>query len=193
MRCRRSHTVVAVAALSLLAAGCGGGGSPSAGVAGLGTATTTAAAGAATGGSSPGASLAEYAGCMRSHGIRSFPGSSFFGSSPDIKAAKSRIAQVSQSEAALPTFQAAQRACAKYGPPTASPPHVSAEEMQKLLAVSRCMRTHGIPNFPDPDPTTGELTTPPRLDKTSPQAVAAIRACSSLGRAAGLGPPTTTP
>jgi hypothetical protein len=45
-----------------------------------------------------------------------------------------------------PTFQAATRACEKYAPTTAPPEHVSAQEMRKLLAVSSCMRTHGVPS-----------------------------------------------
>jgi hypothetical protein len=67
-------------------------------------------------------------------------------------------------------FQAATRACAKYAPATTPPQHVSAEEMQKLLAVSHFMRAHGVPNFPDPDPVTGALKTPAGLDKNAPQA-----------------------
>jgi hypothetical protein len=128
---------------------------------------------------------------MRSHGVLSFPDAASFGSSDGIKAAKGQMAQISESEAPSPTFQAAQRACAKYlGPPATSAP-VSTQEMQKLLAVSHCMRAHGVPNFPDPNPTTGELAAPAGIDRNSPQVLAALRACRSLGQAAGLGPPST--
>jgi len=176
----------AVIVLGLAATACG---SATSGVASLGTTTTTAPASAAgTGGSSPGGELAEYATCMRSHGVSGFPDS--FGSSDAIKAAKGQMARISASEASSPTFEAAQRACAKYYGPT-TPQHVSPQEMQKLLAVSRCMRAHGVANFPDPNPTTGELSTPAGIDRSSPQVVAALRACSALGRAAGLGPPNT--
>jgi len=178
--------------LALAATGCGSD-SPDAAVASLATTTTTSApAGAAvTGGSSPGGELLEYATCMRSHGVSNFPDSATFASSGGIKAAKGQIAQIAQSEASSPTFQAAQRACAKYYGPSTPRQHVSPQEMRKLLAVSRCMRAHGIANFPDPNPVTGELATPAGIDKSSPQVVAALRACSSLGRAAGLGPPNT--
>ncbi len=187
-------SVVAVAGFSLLAAGCGGSHSPRAAVAGLGTTTTTSAAGAPSGGSAPGGELVEYANCMRSHGVLGFPDPASFGSSSGIKAAKGQIARVSESETSSATFQAAQRACAKYyGPAASSPPHPSTQEMQKLLAVSRCMRSHGIGNFPDPDPTTGELTTPAGIDRSSPQVLAALQACRSLGQAAGLGPPSMVP
>jgi hypothetical protein len=131
---------------------------------------------------------------MRSHGVLSFPDSASFASSDAIRAAKGQMAQISKNEAPSPTFQAAQRACAKYyAPPTTSSPQVSTQQMQKLLAVSGCMRAHGVPNFPDPDPITGEIAVPAGIDRNSPQVVAALRACSSLGQAAGLGPPSTGP
>jgi hypothetical protein len=185
-------SVVAVAALSLLAAGCDGGSPGVASVASSTTAATTTAAAAATSGSSQGGSLAEYATCMRSHGFN-FPDPVTFGSSAGIRAAKSQMAQIAANETTSATFAAAQRACVKYAPPGISPPRVSPQEMQKLLAVSRCMRAHGIPNFPDPNPTTGELTAPAGIDRNSPQVLAALRACRSLGQAAGLGSPHTGP
>jgi hypothetical protein len=192
MRCRRPlilASIVAIAGFSLLAAACGG--SRTGGVAGLKT-TTTANAG--TSGSPPsGGSLAQYATCMRSHGISTFPPAASLATLAGIKAAKGQINQISQSEAPSPKLQAAQRTCAKYAPPSQSPAHVSPQEMQKLLAVSHCMRTHGVPNFPDPNPTTGELTASASIDKNSPQVLAALRACSSLGQAAGLGAPSTGP
>jgi len=181
--------------LALGLAACGG--SPQAGVASLGTTTTAipaTAGSSSSGGSSSGGELGEYAACMISHGIVGFPGSSSFGSSAAIRAAKGQMVQITKSESSTPRFQAAQRACAKdYGPPATSPPPVSAQELRKLLAVSRCMRSHGVPAFPDPNPTTGAMDAPPGVDRSSPQVLAALRACSSLGRAAGLGPPTTGP
>jgi hypothetical protein len=128
---------------------------------------------------------------MRSNGVSNFPGPGSFGSSAGIRAAKGQIAQISNSEASSPTFQAAQRACTEFLPTPTTSPHVSSAEMRKLLAVSRCMRAHGVPTFPDPNPVTGELNTPAGIDRSSPQVIAALVACRSLGEAAGLGPPTT--
>jgi hypothetical protein len=128
---------------------------------------------------------------MRSHGVSGFPDSGSFGSDDAIRAAKGQMARIAEREGSSPTFQAAQRACAKYHGATRPTQHVSPQEMQKLLAVSRCMRSHGVPSFPDPNPTTGELSTPAGIDKSAPQVVAALRACASLGAAAGLGPPST--
>jgi hypothetical protein len=180
----------AVAALSLLAAGCGGGSSPK--IASVASSTTAATTTTAAGGSAPGGELAEYAHCMRSQGFN-FPEAAAFESPAGIRAAKGQMAQFAANEATSTTFAAAQRACAKYYGPTATPPHVSSEELQKLLAVSHCMRAHGLAGFPDPNPTTGEIATPASIDKNSPQAIAALRACRSLGQAAGLGAPNTGP
>jgi len=190
---RRRLLLVAPAVMGLALATAACGGSPTAAVASLGTTTTAAPAAAGpTGGSSSGGELGEYAACMRSHGVLNFPGPASFGSSDGIKAAKGQMVEVSRSEASSPTFEAAQRACARYyGPPTTSPAPVSAQEMRKLLAVSRCMRAHGVTSFPDPNPTTGQFNTPAGIDRSSPLVVAALRACISLGRAAGLGPPST--
>ena len=50
-----------------------------------------------------------------------------------------------------PAFQSAMRACQKDlpngGHPTAAQ---AAQARAAALAMSRCMRSHGVPNFPDP-------------------------------------------
>jgi hypothetical protein len=53
------------------------------------------------------------------------------------------------------------------------------KQLQAIVAYARCIRAHGIPNFPDPDPTTGQLSLPPGITKLSPTFVAAQRACRS--------------
>jgi hypothetical protein len=68
---------------------------------------------------------------------------------------------------------------------------MSEQEIQARLALARCARSHGVPNFPDPNPTTGEITLPAGLTKTSPQLLAAAQACRSLVIASGLSVPGT--
>ncbi len=180
----------AVVGLALATSACGG--TPNAGVASLATTTTARPAAAAShGGSSAGGELGEYAACMRSHGVVDFPAAASFEPPGGIKAAKGQMVQVTKSEASTPTFEAGQRACAQYLPPPTTTPQVSATEIRKLLAVARCMRAHGVSAFPDPNPTTGAMDPPAGIDRTSPQVLAALRACISLGEAAGLGPPNT--
>jgi hypothetical protein len=192
----------AVIGLAVITAACGGG-SPRAAVASLGTTTTTvpttaAATGgsapgpSATGASAPGGALVQYARCMHSHGVPSFPQPGSLAAPGAIRDFKGEIVRAVGSLGSSPRFHAAQRACAKYYGPTPAPaPQVSPQEMRKLLAVSRCMRAHGVTDFPDPNPTTGAMDPPPGLNRTSPLVLAALSACSSLGKAAGLGPPNT--
>lgn len=66
--------------------------------------------------------------------------------------------------------------------------NISQQELQARLALARCIRAHGVPNFPDPNPTTGDVSPPPGLSKTSPSILAAIQACPSQAQAAGLTP-----
>jgi hypothetical protein len=48
------------------------------------------------------------------------------------------------------------------------------------LAHAECMRSHGVPDFPDPGPIHIDVKAHPDLDPTSPTFVAAQKACVSL-------------
>jgi hypothetical protein len=52
------------------------------------------------------------------------------------------------------------------------------------VSFAKCMRTHGIPNFPDPTTRPGGAPTfnlaPAHIDTSSPQIQAAARNCQSL-------------
>jgi hypothetical protein len=67
---------------------------------------------------------------------------------------------------------------ASSAPGSSSPPKGEAG----LLAYSQCMRSHGVPDFPDPVGNSLELRASQGsdLDPTSPQFVAAQKACQSL-------------
>jgi len=57
----------------------------------------------------------------------------------------------------------------------------SSTNTQKALAYSSCMRSHGVPNFPDPDANgTLTLTVSPSLDPSSPLFQAAEADCQHL-------------
>jgi len=87
--------------------------------------------------------------CMRSHGVPNFPDPS---SSGGIQlSAGSGINPFS------PSFKAAQASCHKLlpgGGPMGNG-HPSAKDKAQMLAISTCMRAHGVTGFPDP------TTTPP--------------------------------
>jgi len=169
MRCRRPFIItstVSDGALAFLAAGCGGGGG-SPGVASVASSTTAAKTTSTTqGGSGSGGGAinsprggqghfsvamnagsaalgAKFSACMRKHGVTNFPdpnsqGVIQFGSGNGI-------------DPSSPTFLSARGACQKLLPNGGQPtPQQQAKMQQQLLAFSKCMRAHGIKDFPDP-------------------------------------------
>ena len=147
--------LLAVATLlsGVLVAGCGGSSpSPTAANAGAGTITGPSAAtsaGAASSGStvpgagSPGLAFAE---CMRSNGVPSFP---------DPSPGPGLLFSATGLNPSSPAFKVAQAKCKKLlpggGPPgPGTTTHPSARTLAKLVRIARCMRQHGVPQFPDP-------------------------------------------
>jgi hypothetical protein len=67
-----------------------------------------------------------------------------------------------------------------------APPPRSAPSLAQELAFARCIRAHGFPTFPDPaaSGSAAVQALPPGFVKPnlSPQALAAIAACSGKGR-----------
>lgn len=147
MPCRHPliPTSVALAALSLLAAGCGSSSSGSSSAGRPGGPATQAQTRQETQG------LVRFADCMRSHGVP-FPDPA---TDPrDFKQALGPSATHS------PAFQPAYAACKPFvpngGQSTQSPAH-SRAQISAALAFARCIRSHGFPRFPDPT-ATGDLT-----------------------------------
>lgn len=60
--------------------------------------------------------------------------------------------------------------------PAASKSSLSAQR----LAYAKCMRTHGVPNFPDPDANGGFQLAVHNIDFSSPRFVTANKACTHL-------------
>jgi len=110
----------AIAATALLA-GCG----------------STAAGTPASAGTDP---AVQYAQCLRSHGLPSFPDPSP-GHPPTIPPGVNTQA---------PAFHAAQRACAKLLPKESSSGNQPASRNAELVKLARCMRANGVPTFADP-------------------------------------------
>lgn len=138
----------------------------------LGAVVAVATALAACGGSSPSTTASapktadqgnrvKLAECMRTHGVPQFPdlpSSGGFGVSQSAGAGKgsgngpaSIVVDGRTLNVSGPAFQRAMQACQKYapqGPPLSSAQLASLK--QGALRMARCMRTHGVPNFPDP-------------------------------------------
>jgi hypothetical protein len=164
----RPH-LIAVAALvsGILVAGCGAAApSPTAATAaGATTSASTVAAGAArttgsgTGtrgeatssrsnaaGDSQAEALLAFARCMRANGVPNFP---------DPRAGSGAAFPIpAGTSPAAPAFHAAQAKCQTLLPddglPGAGSTPPSAQTLAKLLRIARCMRGHGISQFPDP-------------------------------------------
>jgi hypothetical protein len=166
-------------------------------------ATTTAVA--ACGGSSPpknaeasGKSAAlKLAECMRTHGVSDFPDPS--GGAFGIQSPAGGGGPVSVDGHTLnvraPAFQRAMQTCQKYQP---SGPAISSAQLasikQSTLKMAECMRSHGVPNFPDPRVSTGpnghgisvEIGGPggpggnDRLDPNSPSFTTAQQTCGMM-------------
>jgi hypothetical protein len=170
----------AVIGLSLLASGCGG--SPSVGVAALPTTTTTSTTSTtgATAGASTSASPAAYSACMRKNGVPKFP-------DPDKNGGlQLRAGPGTGIQPDSPQFKAADKACRSLMPKGRAPsPQAQAKQVQQMLDFSKCMRSHGLRGFPDPQVSAdGGISLSLRrgagLDPNSSQFQAAQRACQKL-------------
>ena len=176
---RRSPAVITVVAAALLAAACSS--SPS----------STGSGGAPNGGgSSTYQTAVAYTRCVRSHGIPDFP-------DPDSSGqiSKERVLQLKVSGSVLEAAQAACQSLWPYQPPS------QAQQRQELaddLKFAQCMRSRGLPNFPDPTPGADG----PRFvlsiskdgfDPHSPQVLAKAHGCQHvLPAGSGLPPVTVT-
>jgi hypothetical protein len=136
--------------------------------------------------------MLKYAQCMRSHGLASFPDpvqESGGGVSLSLK-------KGSGLDPSSQPFKAAEAACRKYAPKHGNGRPIPAAEQQQFLRYSQCMRTHGVPQFPDPKFSGGgvQLRMPPGIGPDSPSLKTAQQACKSLqpGGMSGKGGSTST-
>jgi hypothetical protein len=92
--------------------------------------------------------LLAFSKCMRAHGVTNFP---------DPNGQGLRITPSMGINPFSPSFKAAQASCRHilpFGGPGGNG-HPSAQAKAQMLAISVCMRAHGVSGFPDP------TTTPP--------------------------------
>jgi hypothetical protein len=87
-------------------------------------------------------SAVRFSRCLRSNGVPNFPdpgpGGYATGSGSDI-------------ELQAPASQSAFNACQKYLRRSGHSPPVPVSVRRQEIALARCMRANGVPNFPDPD------------------------------------------
>jgi hypothetical protein len=143
-------TTAGLLVVGVALAACGGGSTPGVdtGAATTTTISTTTVARSSAGEEKGTPSLLAYASCMRSHGIPNFPDPSGKGGIPK-PALVTAMKEVSSSRA-----QAASNDCQDLlpagglsGQPVRTIP---VQDQQDYLRAVACLRSHGIPNFPDP-------------------------------------------
>jgi hypothetical protein len=121
--------------------------------------------------------MVAYAQCMRTHGVPNFPDPTSSGGSKE--AVVSALKEVSNSQA-----EAAQTACQHLQPNGSQPTQAQfAQHLRALLAFARCMRTHDIPNFPDPTSSgqvTHEMLAHAGINLHQPAVLQAADACVSV-------------
>jgi hypothetical protein len=117
-----------------------------------------------------------YARCLRSHGLRAWPDPGPGGVFDKTKLTTQALG------AGIARIQAAQTACRRLAPNGGAPPSASQQAQAKAQALefARCVRSHGVPRFPDPD-STGRIPDPASvgIDQGSPQFRRANQACGA--------------
>jgi hypothetical protein len=117
--------------------------------------------------------LRRLAHCVRAHGIPGFP---------DPVLGRNGVPVFPDSAPRVPsaTQQACRTITAQIPANYTSTTPVSATDLRKLLTLARCIRTHGIPDWPDPN-ALGEFPIDARIEQGGKQLfVPAIHACARL-------------
>lgn len=179
-RSPRMRVLPAVAVMSaVLVAGCGAGGARN-------PSSKTSRSRASTGGGSVSTrSTLAFSKCMRAGGVPNFP---------DLTARGMRIAStqgpdgktlsVNGVSVNAPAFAAARQRCQPYMAHTQVSPAQAAQTQQRGLEFARCMRSHGVPTFPDPFLSSRGGNQQVRLSGVNPRSPAfraAAKACGGFG------------
>jgi hypothetical protein len=175
----------AAVALGLTVTACSGG-SKSPTVPTAGSQLTAAAASAGGSGASRSTPLAEaeaYSECIRSHGVLNFP-------DPVLTPGGGYGYRTTGIDPHSAAFQGALQACKALPSPWQSTgQELSSAQQQAWLNWSKCIRGHGVPNFPDPTFSGGravQISGPGT--SSSPQLQSAMAACKSqMPSTGGLG------
>jgi hypothetical protein len=174
-RVRRAGLLaVALAVAGVLVAGCSGGPADP-GVAGVSSATASPSQSATVSGE---AEALQYAACMRSHGVPDFPDPTVQNGSVGFSiTAGDGVDQNS------PQYQSARQACSSLrGGGTANS---GSGNLAKELKFAQCMRSHGVPDFPDPNKNGGFSGT----STVNPSSPTFQNAQSTCMQRSGLGGP----
>jgi len=112
---------------------------------------------------------------MRSHGLPGYPDPQISNSGVQVRV---RISPGSLNPNS-PAFKTATQACHKLLPNGGAPRAAGAngaQEQAQGLKFAVCMRSHGVPSFPDPDHD-GAFNLPSAINQQAPQFQSAMQAC----------------
>ena len=120
------------------------------------------------------ASFLNFSKCMRSRGVTNFPDPRGGGG----------IKLPANADPQAPAFQSAQQSCKHLLPGGGPPANVPESVKLSELRFARCMRAHGLPNYPDPIfPAGGGVgrRLPSGVTPDSPAFQTAAKACGNSG------------
>jgi hypothetical protein len=173
----RLLTATAALAAATTIAACGSG-APTGSTTPSRTSSPTGSSASTGSGSNSTSSTLAFSKCMRANGVPNFPDLSSNGMLIQGNAQTMSVNGVSVS---APAFQAARAQCQKYLPSVHASPAQTAQQRQRGLKFAKCMRSHGVPNFPDPEVITGpggrQEAYLPGIDPQSPAFQGGARAC----------------
>lgn len=135
---------------------------------------STSSGGSPTGGSTA-SKLVAYSQCMRSHGVPDYPGPDSGGQMPKITSGQ----QVGVSDTLLTR---AQGTCQNLWPYQGQTQTQQRQTLTDDIKFAQCMRSHGLPDFPDPTDSDGHVqfvfsASRNGIDPHSPQILAKARQC----------------
>jgi hypothetical protein len=140
---RRSAAMVGICVLALVGA-CSG--SPSSSGGAGGSPTGGESANSPSAGGSANAPLIAFSRCVRSHGVANFP-------DPQAGASNAKFPSAQQLRVSSSRLGTAEAACQHQLPVGTNDQFPQSEVpllLRGMLPFSSCMRSHGVPNFPDP-------------------------------------------
>jgi hypothetical protein len=115
-----------------------------------------------------------FAVCMRSHGVPDYPDPqiSSSGNHAQVKISPGRA------DPGSPAFKSANHSCHNLLPNGGTPAN-GAQDPTQDLTFANCMRSHGVPNFPDAD-RDGAFSLPSTINEQAPQFHRATQACMNV-------------
>ena len=127
----------------------------------------------------------KFAGCMRRNGVSQFPDPGASG-----KLTIDAVANGSSLDTSTPAFTQAIGACKGLEPAGFMGSKRSSQQQQAALRFAQCIRTNGVPDFPDPTPN-GPLVDTNRIPSAAePGGMsslhAAMQKCRDVAAAAGV-------